>query len=164
MHLKDNVCACSCAETDVLDETLPEEILLDENAEASKHSFYMVGGFEVSPDHRLLAWAEDTVGGEKYTLHVKDMATGKRLLPEPIKVIWLPCFLACPVTGHVGVPLVIILHSTESVSLTDMSLQDTAGNVAWANDNKTLFYVTKDKLDRPYKVTSPSQTAAATLW
>ncbi len=30
--------------------------------------------------------------------------------------------------------------------------QDTAGNVAWANDNKTLFYVTKDKLDRPYKV------------
>ena len=31
-------------------------------------------------------------------------------------------------------------------------LQETAGNVAWANDNKTLFYVTKDKLDRPFKV------------
>ncbi len=27
-------------------------------------------------------------------------------------------------------------------------IPDTAGNVAWANDNKTLFYVTKDKLDR----------------
>ncbi len=24
--------------------------------------------------------------------------------------------------------------------------------MAWANDNRTLFYVTKDKLDRPYKV------------
>ncbi len=24
--------------------------------------------------------------------------------------------------------------------------------MAWANDNKTLFYVTKDKLDRPFKV------------
>ena len=30
--------------------------------------------------------------------------------------------------------------------------QDTAGSVAFANDNKTLFYVTKDKLDRPFKV------------
>ncbi len=33
-------------------------------------------------------------------------------------------------------------------------LQETAGNVAWANDNKTLFYVTKDKLDRPFKVST----------
>ncbi|CAL8468613.1 g8153 [Coccomyxa elongata] len=102
------------SETDVMDESLPEEILLDENAEAEKHSFYMVGGFEVSPNQQLLAWAEDTVGGEKYTLHVKELATGKRLLKTPIP--------------------------------------DTAGNVAWANDNKTLFYVTKDKLDRPYKI------------
>ena len=31
-------------------------------------------------------------------------------------------------------------------------MQETAGSVAWANDNRTLFYVTKDKLDRPYKV------------
>ena len=30
--------------------------------------------------------------------------------------------------------------------------QDTAGSIVWANDNETLFYVTKDKLDRPYKV------------
>lgn len=36
-------------------------------------------------------------------------------------------------------------------------VQDTAGNVAWANDNKTLFYVTKDKLDRPFKVSTTTQ-------
>lgn len=29
--------------------------------------------------------------------------------------------------------------------------------MAWANDNKTLFYVTKDKLDRPYKVPTLSR-------
>lgn len=41
----------------------------------------------------------------------------------------------------------------KSASLTLMAnLQDTAGSVAFANDNKTLFYVTKDKLDRPFKV------------
>lgn len=31
-------------------------------------------------------------------------------------------------------------------------VQDMAGNVVWANDSATLFYVTKDKLDRPDKV------------
>lgn len=30
-----------------------------------------VGSCETSPNQMLLAWTEDTVGGEKYTLHVK---------------------------------------------------------------------------------------------
>ncbi len=50
-----------------------EEVLLDENArkEEGRHDFYMVSAVDESPDQKLLAWAEDTVGGEKYTLHVK---------------------------------------------------------------------------------------------
>lgn len=31
-----------------MDASLAEEVLLDENAQAQKHSFYMVRGFEVS--------------------------------------------------------------------------------------------------------------------
>ena len=31
-------------------------------------------------------------------------------------------------------------------------IPDTSGDVEWANDNATLFYVVKDHLDRPYKV------------
>ena len=37
-------CNACLAETDEMDESLPEVVLLDENAEAAKHSFYMVGG------------------------------------------------------------------------------------------------------------------------
>ena len=33
-----------------------------------------------------------------------------------------------------------------------LHLQDTAGNVAWAAESKTLFNVTKDQLNRPCKV------------
>ena len=33
---------CLCTESDVMDSSIPEEVLLDENAEAEKHSFYMV--------------------------------------------------------------------------------------------------------------------------
>jgi oligopeptidase B len=70
-----------------MDTSLPEEVLLDENAEAKPHKFYSVGGTEVSPNHKLLAYAVDTVGGEKYTLHVRDLATGKELLSRPIEVL-----------------------------------------------------------------------------
>ncbi|PSC70317.1 Protease 2 [Micractinium conductrix] len=109
-----SACAAPPTEADAMDESVPEEVLLDENEEAKRHKFYMVGGFEESPDHSMISWGEDTTGNEKYTLYVKDLASGKQLLARPIP--------------------------------------DTAGNVAWANDNKTLFYVTKDKLDRPHKV------------
>ena len=79
-----------------------EEVLLDENAEAAKHTFYMVGALETSPDHKLLAYAEDTTGGEKYTLHVRELATGKELLKTPIKVGSVcprACLFGCLLNG-----------------------------------------------------------------
>lgn len=74
------------AETDSMGDSQPEEILLDENAEAARYEFYMVGGLEPSPNHKLLAYAEDTSGNEKYTLHVKDIESDREVLKEPIKV------------------------------------------------------------------------------
>jgi hypothetical protein len=41
---------------------------------------------QVSPDHSRLAYAVDTVGGEKFTLHVLDLATGEELLTPTIEV------------------------------------------------------------------------------
>lgn len=92
-----------------------EEVLLDENQRKAdgRHDFYMVGCCETSPNQALLAWTEDTVGGEKFTLHVKDLASGKEMMPP---------------------------------------IPNTSGDVMWANDNATLFYIVKDHLDRPYKV------------
>ena len=62
-----------------------EEVLLDENEESKGHEFYMVGGFEVSPDHTKVAFGVDTTGNEKFTLYVRDLATGKNLLKYPIQ-------------------------------------------------------------------------------
>ena len=45
--------------------TAPETILLDENALATHHEYYDVGGLECSPDHSLLAYAVDTDGNER---------------------------------------------------------------------------------------------------
>jgi oligopeptidase B len=57
----------------------PEEITLDVNALAEGFEFYDVGDLEYSPDHRLLAFAADTTGAEKYTVRFKDLASGRLL-------------------------------------------------------------------------------------
>ncbi|HET9050045.1 MAG TPA: S9 family peptidase [Chiayiivirga sp.] len=55
----------------------PEEILLDGNDLAEGNGYFQIGGYEVSPNNRRLAWVEDTVGRRQYTLWVKDLDSGK---------------------------------------------------------------------------------------
>lgn len=52
-----------------------EQLLLDPNALANG-GFLSLGAFNISPDHRLLAYSLDTSGDEIYTLYVKDLASG----------------------------------------------------------------------------------------
>ena len=61
----------------------PEEVLLDQNQMAEGKRYFTLGAFSVSPDHRLLAFSVDTTGSERFTLMVKDLATGE-ILPERI--------------------------------------------------------------------------------
>jgi oligopeptidase B len=57
----------------------PEEVILDQNALASGKPFHALGGWEVSPDGTRLIYLEDTTAFREYTLHVKDLRTGKSL-------------------------------------------------------------------------------------
>jgi oligopeptidase B len=54
-----------------------EEVLLDGNVMARGHDYFRIGGFEVSDDGRMLAWAEDTVGRRQHVIRFKDLATGE---------------------------------------------------------------------------------------
>ncbi|KAF1697166.1 S9 family peptidase [Pseudoxanthomonas koreensis] len=54
-----------------------EQVLLDVNAMAAGKGYFSVGIYEVSPDNRLLAWAEDDVGRRQYTIRFRDLETGK---------------------------------------------------------------------------------------
>ena len=61
------------------DESVAEEILLDVNALAVGQPFMSVGAMSVSPDGSLLAYSTDNTGFRQYTLHVRDLKTGKDL-------------------------------------------------------------------------------------
>ncbi|WP_260738954.1 S9 family peptidase [Tunturiibacter lichenicola] len=61
------------------DESQPEEILLDVNQLAVGQPFMSVGGMSVSPDGLKLAYSTDNTGFRQYTLHIRDLKTGKDL-------------------------------------------------------------------------------------
>jgi oligopeptidase B len=60
-------------------EATPEELLLDQDAEAGASDFFSVGVLDVSPDTALLAWSSDRAGDEVYELRFRDLATGDDL-------------------------------------------------------------------------------------
>jgi oligopeptidase B len=55
------------------------EVILDENALAEGHEFLHLGVFAVSQDQRLLAYAVDHDGSERYALRFRDLASGTDL-------------------------------------------------------------------------------------
>lgn len=54
--------------------TAGNDTILDENQEARGHDYFALGGFEVSPSGRLLAWASDVDGGERYRCRVRQLS------------------------------------------------------------------------------------------
>ncbi|MCU1394582.1 MAG: Protease [Ilumatobacteraceae bacterium] len=66
-------------------------VMLDENIEAEGHDYFSLSAFDVSPDHRLLAWSSDIDGSERYTMHVRDLDTGKDLPDTLEDTTWGGC-------------------------------------------------------------------------
>lgn len=56
-----------------------EEVLLDVDAMAKGFSYYAIGGYEVSPNNKLLVYSVDTVSRREYVLHIKNLETGEIL-------------------------------------------------------------------------------------
>ncbi len=86
-----------------------EQVIFDQNAEAAGTSFYQLGGFQVSPDHNLLAVLVDTNGHEDFELQVKDLRSGQFLEDRIPRLTF---------------------------------------GLAWASDNRTIFYMTTDSAKR----------------
>ncbi len=84
-----------------------EEILIDANELAKGHEYYNVSGLTVSPDNKILAYAEDLISRRIYTYRFKNLETGE---------------------------------------VYDDKLENVNPGAAWANDNKTFFYTTKNKI------------------
>lgn len=56
-----------------------EQVLLDGNEAAAGHEFFSLGSFDVSTDGTRLLYGVDVEGDERYSLRVRDLATGADL-------------------------------------------------------------------------------------
>ncbi len=61
-----------------------EQILLDSNVEAEGTEFFSLGSFEVTADGSRLLYGVDVAGDERYTVRVRDIASGEEL-PDVIE-------------------------------------------------------------------------------
>ncbi|KAK4263440.1 hypothetical protein QN277_028843 [Acacia crassicarpa] len=81
----DNKAAPSIYDTVLTEPGAPEEhVILDENIKAQNHEYYRIGAFEVSPNNKFVAYAEDTKGDEIYTMYVMDAET-QAPIGEPLR-------------------------------------------------------------------------------
>ncbi len=56
-----------------------EGVFLDENVLAKGHDYFVLGGWEISPNNRYLAYSFNTAGDERYEVVIIDLETGDPL-------------------------------------------------------------------------------------
>ncbi len=59
-----------------------EELIFDVNEMAKPYDYFDIGGMSVSDDNRYISYGEDTLSRRIYTVHIKDMLTGKNLADQ----------------------------------------------------------------------------------
>ncbi len=69
-----------------------EEILIDINKNAIGLPFYEIGDYALSPDNKLLAFSQDTLGRRLYDIRIKNLETGE-IMPDKISntdgtIVW----------------------------------------------------------------------------
>jgi oligopeptidase B len=64
------------------DDASTEQVLVDFNEVAGDAPYLDVGHFDVSPDHRIVAYSVDFDGAEIFTMRFKDLDTGEHLADE----------------------------------------------------------------------------------
>ena len=105
-----------------------DELILDETELAKGLEYFNLNAFSISRDHTLLAYSFDDNGSERFTIRIKDLASGA-LLPDTIEgtlsdVVWAAdnaSFLYCPANEQWRTE-VALLHRLGTDPATDMEL------------------------------------------
>ena len=71
-----------------------EQRVLSEPALAEGHDYFRLSGAAISPDGRLVAYATDTSGDERFTLKVRDIASGADIATVTDQSVGVPVWSA----------------------------------------------------------------------
>ena len=80
-----------------------KQTILDEPALAADRDYFRLGGFDISPNGRYIAWSSDTDGSERFNLTLKDLESGVLLDDE------IACTIGSPIWAQDNKTLFYVL-------------------------------------------------------
>ncbi|MDM7861764.1 S9 family peptidase [Alteromonas sp. ASW11-36] len=130
-------------------ETGEESVFLDEQALSQGHDYFVLGGWDISPDNNLIVYIVDTSGDERYTGVVKDLTTGE-ILPIDIQNASRGISFTPDGTGIIYSKLNDERWQTESINLRTLAPADgeEVDRIIFAEDDTQYFLgfaITSDK-------------------
>jgi len=141
----------------------PEEILLNVNELAKGHDFFEVGDIAISPDSKLMAWAEDTVGRRQYVVKVMELATRKAYpiaLPNvENNVIWSgdnQTFFYIEKDPKTLLGFRVRSHRLDSATHTDVA----ADPVVWTQEDESFYTELRRTKDEKYLLIHTQSTVS----
>ncbi|HTU66499.1 MAG TPA: S9 family peptidase [Steroidobacteraceae bacterium] len=145
----------------------PEEILLNGNEMAKGHDFFEIGDIAISPDSRLLAWAEDTVGRRQYVVRVKEIATQKvypvALANVENNVVWAgdnQTFLYIEKDPETLLGYKVRKHALGSANHTDVA----ADPLVWEQEDASFYTGISRTKDDKYLLIGTQSTVSSETW
>jgi oligopeptidase B len=144
----------------------PEEILLNVNELAQGHDFFEVGDIAISPNSKLMAWAEDTVGRRQFTVRVMDLEQQK-VLPIEIRnvennIAWAndnQTFLYIEKN-----PKTLLGYRVRRGSILPKSHADGADPLVWEQQDDSFYTQVFRTKDDKYLVIQTQSTVSSEAW
>ena len=145
----------------------PEEILLNVNELSKGHDFFEVGDIAISPDSKLMAWAEDTVGRRQYVVKVMELAT-RRTYPIALpnvenNVVWAgdnQTFFYIEKDPDTLLGFRVRSHRLDSANHTDVS----ADPVVWTQEDESFYTQLSRTKDEKYLLIHTQSTVSTEVW
>jgi oligopeptidase B len=145
----------------------PEEILLNGNELAKGHDFFEIGDIAISPDSKLMAWAEDTVGRRQYVVRVMELAT-RKIYPVALanvenNVIWAGdnlTFFYIEKDPKTLLGFRVRSHRLDSANHTDVS----ADPVVWTQEDESFYTQLVRTKDEKYLLIHTQSTVSTEVW
>jgi oligopeptidase B len=145
----------------------PEEILLNANELAQGHDFFEIGDIAISPNSRLMAWAEDTVGRRQYVAKVMDLATHEELaiaLPNVEEnLVWAAdnkTFFYVEKDPKTLLGFRVRKHSIDSANHTEVA----ADPLVWEQKDDSFYTQMYRTKDEKYLLIHTQSTVSSEVW
>ncbi len=144
-----------------------EEILFNGNEMSKGHDFFEIGGVAVSPDSRLMAWAEDTVGRRQYVVRVMEIAT-RKVYPIALSnvendVVWAgdnKTFLYIEKDPKTLLGYKVRKHTIDSANHSDAS----ADPLVWEQTDDSFYTGVGKSKDEKYLWIATQSTVSSEVW